>query len=205
MASSTPDVKALFNSAPYVSRVPEQEEEDEDNFYAGSTYVNSSSIWNPRSGRGVSLSSNHGLPPPGRVPGTDDAYKRGSDSTLESKMRENLLAASSSARSLTTRAQSLDLTSLSFPSRSTSSSINNSNTVPISETPDRQSSPTDSITNPSPPTSAMIPSFPSVYGPAGGGMVVGSNKPRRPVGMNATGGEVEDMLSKFRLGDSNGR
>jgi len=98
-------------------------------------------------------------------------------------------------RALTTRAQSLDLTSLSL-SRSVSASMSPS--AAISETPDRIDSPTDSGTNPSPPTSAMIPSFPSVYGPSAG---LG-NKPRRPLGVVEPRGGMEDMdgmFAKFTL------
>lgn len=195
MASSTPDVKALFNSPSHVYRVPEQEEPDEDSYYSRSSYATSSSglndYWNPTP-TATRSSLPHGLPPPGRV--IEEPYKRGSDSLLEAKMREKL-AQNTKPRALTTRAQSLDLTSLSL-SRSVSGSMHG--TAAISETPDRVDSPTDSGTNPSPPTSAMIPSFPSVYGPSAG---LG-NKPRRPLGVIEPRGGLEDMdgmFAKFNL------
>lgn len=211
MASSTPDVKALFNSPSHVYRVPEQDEPDEDGYYSRSSYTTSSSglndYWNPTptATRGGGLQ--HGLPPPGRV--IDEPYKRESDSFLESKMREKL-SQSAKPRSLTTRAQSLDLTSLSL-TRSVNSNPNthkNKNasgtTASISESPDRPDSPSDSGTNPSPPTSAMIPSFPSVYGPSAG---LGTNKPSRPLGVveprgGALAEDMDEMFARFSFENS---
>ncbi len=108
---------------------------------------------------------------------TEDALKRGSDSLLEAKLKDQL----NKPRSLTNRAQSLDLTySLS---RITESNLG---MVP----PD---SPTTSTTGGdtggnSSPISVTAPSFPSVYGPPGGGPQTTSLAPGGPsaVGLGAT-------------------
>jgi hypothetical protein len=160
LANSTPDVKALFNSSPsYVYKLPEHDESDDAGFQTPSTYAPGAPLndfWNPpRMVRGLLTSIIYvlliGCVQPIAVGSQHDAFKRGSDSLLEAKIKEHI----SKPRSLTNRAQSLDLTSLSR-----SGPINT-----ISETPDRPLSPTESSGNPSPPPSAMIPSFPSVNGP----------------------------------------
>ena len=81
---------------------------------------------------------------------TQDAIKRGSDSLLEAKLKEQV---TKQPRSLNNRAQSLDLTfSLSRITESGS-------TYPPPE------SPTSGTGDNSSPNSATAPSFPSVYGP----------------------------------------
>ena len=80
---------------------------------------------------------------------SDDALKRGSDSLLESKLKESY----SKPRSLTNRAQSLDLTMSLTRINEASSRLS------------RPESPETSLleTGGSSPTSATAPSFPSVY------------------------------------------
>ena len=85
---------------------------------------------------------------PARTRQGEDALKRGSDSLLEAKLKDHL----SKPRSLTNRAQSLDLTmSLSRITETTRLS--------------RPESPETSLTETggSSPTSITAPSFPSVY------------------------------------------
>jgi hypothetical protein len=105
----------------------------------------------------------------------EDSVKRGSDSLLESKLKERITKPRSlqnryvcacktfvrTRRVLTPmqRAQSLDLTSLTSVARQASSIHTINETI-------RSVSPTDYSTTPSSPTSATIPSFPSVNGPA---------------------------------------
>ena len=97
----------------------------------------------------------------------EDAIKRGSDSLLESKLKDQL----SKPRSLTNRAQSLDLTfSLSRISEAPRSGLS------------RPESPETSLGGTgtggtSSPSSATAPLFPSVYGPPAGsrGQVVGGS------------------------------
>lgn len=86
-----------------------------------------------------------------RARNTEDALKRGSDSLLEAKLKEQI----SKPRSLQNRAQSLDLTfSLS---RITESSSHVSPESPTTSTGDTGGD--------SSPASATAPLFPSVYGP----------------------------------------
>lgn len=102
--------------------------------------------------------------------------KRGSDSLLESKLKERITKprslqnryvvkcmrfAGAGLLTLIHRAQSLDLTSLTSVARQASSIHTINETI-------RSGSPTDYSTTPSSPTSATIPSFPSVNGPAMG-------------------------------------
>lgn len=144
LASSSPDVKALFNNSPsYIYHVEEEEDlEPHGNYISGP----STDYWTP-------------LPPigsgvPSRTRHADDALKRGSDSLLESKLKDSL----SKPRSLTNRAQSLDLTfSLSRITEAARAGSGLS----------RPDSPENSTgeTGGSSPTSATAPSFPSVYGP----------------------------------------
>ncbi|CAL1696508.1 unnamed protein product [Somion occarium] len=139
LASSSPDVKALFNNSPsYIYHVEEEEDYE-------STYVPSSSsdYWTPLPPIGSGI--------PARSRQSDDNLKRGSDSLLEAKLKDSL----SKPRSLTNRAQSLDLTfSLS---RITEAAGTRSGLS-------RPESPANSVgeTGNSSPTA---PSFPSVYGP----------------------------------------
>ncbi|KAF5355949.1 hypothetical protein D9756_004263 [Leucocoprinus leucothites] len=149
LANSSPDVKALFNSpaGPYIF----DDHDPQESSYLGSGRSGSSiDYWTPSTPMAPIGS---GLP--GRTRHTaEDALKRGSDSLLEAKLKDQL----HKPRSLTNRAQSLDLTySLSKITES------NSGVLP----PD---SPTTSITGGDTggdisPISGTAPSFPSVYGP----------------------------------------
>ncbi|KAH8835377.1 cytoplasmic protein [Flagelloscypha sp. PMI_526] len=89
MASSSPDVKALFNNPAYIQQLEEQDPQV--SFSADSDY------WP--------------LPPIGTMPTVaaerEDSLKRGSDSLLEAKLKEQFL---NKPRSMGNRAQSLDLT-----------------------------------------------------------------------------------------------
>ncbi|KAE9410816.1 hypothetical protein BT96DRAFT_912263 [Gymnopus androsaceus JB14] len=118
LASSSPDVKALFNAPAYIYNLEEQDD-SQTSYMANS----SQEYWSPLPPIGSGI--------PSRTRHTEDAIKRGSDSLLEAKLKEQI----SKPRSLTNRAQSLDLTySLSR------------------------------ITGVVCPISATAPSFPSVYG-----------------------------------------
>ena len=97
----------------------------------------------------------------------EDALKRGSDSLLEAKLKDQL----TKPRSLTNRAQSLDLTF----------SLSRISEAPRGSGLSRPESPDTSVTGTgtggtSSPTSATAPLFPSVYGPPGGsrGAVAGA-------------------------------
>lgn len=84
---------------------------------------------------------------------SEDALKRGSDSLLEAKLKEQI----SKPRSLQNRAQSLDLTlSMSRVAADSSSRL------PPPESPTNSTGGTGGTPS---PTSATAPSFPSVYGP----------------------------------------
>lgn len=80
---------------------------------------------------------------------SEDAIKRGSDSLLEAKLREQL----SKPRSMQNRAQSLDLTN-------SLSRITESSSQPMPESPTE----TDFTGASSSPVSGSAPLFPSVYG-----------------------------------------
>ncbi|KAH8120635.1 cytoplasmic protein [Phellopilus nigrolimitatus] len=140
MASSSPDVKALFDShsnssQPQTSRrLPIQ-----DSVYDSP----STDYWTP-------LPMIGGQPPIGRTRQTEEPFKRGSDSLLQEKIKEKL----NKPRSLQNRAQSLDLTfSLARISEATSALPPDSPTTSI---------PDEDLSR---PASATAPSFPSVYGP----------------------------------------
>ncbi|KLO20412.1 cytoplasmic protein [Schizopora paradoxa] len=145
MASSSPDVKALFNSSSNTTpsttsslyQIEQEDFPDENDSVYDSP---SADYWTP-------LPSINGGNPAARVRHLEDSYKRGSDSLLEAKLKEKF----SKPRSLQNRAQSLDLTySLSK----------------ITEAAHPPDSPTPSIPDdilPSEPPSATQPSFPSVY------------------------------------------
>ena len=194
MASSTPDVKALFNSpsqryrAPE-QRVPEQDELDDASYYSRSSFGSvgaaagaafqkeyaaslsdyssndyasgSSEYWNnstPTNTYGGGLQ--YGLPPPRALANahSDDAYKRGSDSLLEAKMREKLAAqAQQRAAANGARAQSLDLTSLGMTGRGLAPGGGAGATIDEAGI-DGGTEEYDG----SPPMSAMMPSFPSL-------------------------------------------
>ncbi|KII93438.1 hypothetical protein PLICRDRAFT_99898 [Plicaturopsis crispa FD-325 SS-3] len=139
LANSSPDVKALFNSPSYIYDL-EEHDATPPNYIAGPSL----DYWTPLPpiGSGMPNRHRHG----------EGALKRGSDSLLEAKIKEQI----SKPRSLQNRAQSLDLTS------SLSRITESSSRLPPPE------SPTNSIGESggnSSPTSATAPSFPSVYGP----------------------------------------
>lgn len=99
---------------------------------------------------------------PSRARQTEEAIKRGSDSLLEAKLKEQF----SKPRSLTNRAQSLDLTySLSR--------ITESSGLPPPESPTNSGNDTGGNSS---PISATAPSFPSVYG--GRPAVIGTSAQR---------------------------
>ncbi|KAI0670118.1 cytoplasmic protein [Trametes maxima] len=155
MASSSPDVKALFNNSPsYIYHLEEEDDYDVQSNYAPGT---SSEYWPPMAPIGTGM--HH------RTLTAEDAIKRGSDSLLESKLKDQL----TKPRSLTNRAQSLDLTF----------SLSRINEAPRSGL-SRPESPETSLGGTgtggtSSPSSATAPLFPSVYGPPAGsrGAVVG--------------------------------
>ncbi|KAF9456146.1 cytoplasmic protein [Collybia nuda] len=138
MANSSPDVKALFNSPSYIYNL--EEHEDPETYLPGPTAEH----WTPLPPIGSGI--------PHRTRHSEDAIKRGSDSLLESKLKEQI----SKPRSLQNRAQSLDLTfSLSRITESSSR-------FPPPESPTTSTGDTGGNSS---PASATAPSFPSVYGP----------------------------------------
>ncbi|OSD06003.1 cytoplasmic protein [Trametes coccinea BRFM310] len=158
LASSSPDVKALFNNSPsYIYHLEEEDDYDvQSNYAPGSS---SNEYWPPMAPIGTGM--HH------RTLTAEDAIKRGSDSLLESKLKDQL----TKPRSLTNRAQSLDLTfSLSRISEAPRSGLS------------RPESPETSLGGTgtggtSSPSSATAPLFPSVYGPPAGarGQVIGNS------------------------------
>ncbi|KAJ3736962.1 cytoplasmic protein [Lentinula guzmanii] len=149
LASSSPDVKALFNAPAYIYNLEEQDDSQ-------LPYMASSSqdYWTPMPPIGS------GIPTSARQ--TEDALKRGSDSLLEAKLREQI----SKPRSLTNRAQSLDLTySLSR--------ITETSGLPPPDSPSNSGNETGGNSS---PISATAPSFPSVYG--GRPAVIGTSAQR---------------------------
>ncbi|EJD04379.1 cytoplasmic protein [Fomitiporia mediterranea MF3/22] len=156
MASSSPDVKALFDSHSrgHVHSHSAQQPptflyniEQEDNTETDSVYDSpSADYWTPLPIIGAQQ-------PLVRTHQSEESLKRGSDSLLQEKIKDKL----NKPRSMQNRAQSLDLTySLAR--------ITEAGTV-------MPESPTTSIPDEdtSRPTSATVPSFPSVYGPPGSG------------------------------------
>jgi hypothetical protein len=180
MASSSPDVKALFNGAPsYIypklEQPLEQAEDDgsefnysEDPVYAGDPVEDH---WTPGPLppivsiiQKLVLTSETELPLQGsgyhhRSRHSEDVAKRGSDSLLDAKLRDQL----THARSMSDRARSLDLTSLSRITESSSTTF-----MPESPTEEEYVA-TDG------PAGATL-SFPSVYGPPARGS--GSGTPQ---------------------------
>lgn len=167
LASSSPDVKALFNSPSYIYNL-ETHDDSQASYMSGS----SQDYWTPlapivspqhavRTCQQANIFQGSGLT--NRTRHTDDALKRGSDSLLEAKLKEQI----SKPRSLNNRAQSLDLTySLSRITESPSY-------LPPPESPTNSTGDTGGDSS---PTSASAPSFPSVYGSRG--TVVGSSAQR---------------------------
>ncbi|KAI0651635.1 cytoplasmic protein [Trametes meyenii] len=169
MASSSPDVKALFNNSPsYIYHLEEEDDYDVQSNYAPGT---SNEYWPPMAPIGTGM--HH------RTLTAEDAIKRGSDSLLESKLKDQL----TKPRSLTNRAQSLDLTF----------SLSRINEAPRSGL-SRPESPETSLGGTgtggtSSPSSATAPLFPSVYGPPAGsrGAVIGGPGPALGPGTHAMG------------------
>lgn len=150
MASSTPDVKALFNGTPsYIyNKLEEPVEAVEELDSPAYGADEADGHWTP-------------LPPPPIGSGylhhrsrhSEDAIKRGSDSLLESKLRDTL----SHPRSISNRAQSLDLThSLS---RITEGSAAARSASGGSDSPTE----TEFTATSNSPSSGTTPLFPSVY------------------------------------------
>ncbi|KAF5377605.1 hypothetical protein D9615_005198 [Tricholomella constricta] len=140
MANSSPDVKALFNSPSYIYNL--EEHDDPESSYIPPGPGLGSEYWTPLQPIGSGI--------PHRTRHSEDAIKRGSDSLLEAKLKEQI----SKPRSLQNRAQSLDLTfSLSRITESGSR-------LPPPESPTTSTGDTGGNSS---PTSATAPSFPSVY------------------------------------------
>lgn len=168
MANSSPDVKALFNAPAYIYDL-EEHEDSQSTYGPPGTGLD---CWTPLPPIGTGMTT--------RPRNTEDALKRGSDSLLESKIKEQI----NKPRSLQNRAQSLDLT------YSLSRITEASNRLPQPE------SPTTSIGGgtggDSSPTSATAPSFPSVYGPRSSA-VIGSSSQRAAMRSDA---DVVDEVSR---------
>lgn len=168
LANSSPDVKALFNNSPsYIYHLEEaQESLDSQPSYAPAPV---SDYWAPqppigRHGRFLSMSHANDDPTlaniPGRIRGDNGL---GTDPLTEPKFKDH----AGKPRSLTNRAQSLDLT------LSLSRIAEGSSRYPPPE------SPTNSIGDTGPsssPTSATAPSFPNVY--ASGRPPIGPGTPQ---------------------------
>ncbi|EKM83401.1 hypothetical protein AGABI1DRAFT_65960 [Agaricus bisporus var. burnettii JB137-S8] len=149
LANSSPDVKALFNS-PAGSYLYEDHDPSEQSYLPqGPSGGAPMEYWTQPTqmapiGSGI----------PGRTRHTEDAVKRGSDPLLEAKFKDQF----NKPRSLTNRAQSLDLTySLSKITESSSGMI-------PPDSPTTSTAGGDTGENSS-PISGTAPSFPSVYGP----------------------------------------
>ncbi|KAF9560214.1 cytoplasmic protein [Agrocybe pediades] len=143
LANSSPDVKALFNSPAYIYNMESQE--DADTNYIPGAPVPGVDYWTPMAPIGTGM--------PHRSRHSQDAIKRGSDSLLEAKLKDQL---TKQPRSLNNRAQSLDLTySLSKIAESASN-------YAVPESPTTSTGGTGGNSSPS---SVTAPSFPSVYGP----------------------------------------
>ncbi|KAF9243803.1 cytoplasmic protein [Melanogaster broomeanus] len=171
----SPDVKALFNAPAYIYDLEEQED--------------SQSAYGPP---GTGLDYWTPLPPIGsgmasRTRNTEDALKRGSDSLLASKIKEQI----SKPRSLQNRAQSLDLT------YSLSRITEGSSRLPPPESPTTSTG--GGTGGNSSPTSATAPSFPSVYGPRSSA-VIGSSAQRSARVMDEEAvDEVSRVMSNLGL------
>jgi hypothetical protein len=172
MANSSPDVKALFNAPAYIYDL----EEHEDSQSAYGPPGTGLDCWTPLPPIGTGMAT--------RPRNTEDALKRGSDSLLESKIKEQI----SKPRSLQNRAQSLDLT------YSLSRITEASNRLPQPESPTASTAGGDSS-----PTSATAPSFPSVYGPRSSA-VIGSSSQRAAMRSDAdVVEEVSRVMSNLGL------
>ncbi|KAH7921146.1 cytoplasmic protein [Leucogyrophana mollusca] len=174
LANSSPDVKALFNSPAYIYDLEEQE--DSQSAYgpsAGHDY------WTPLPPIGSGIAA--------RTRNTEDALKRGSDSLLESKLKEQI----SKPRSLQNRAQSLDLT------YSLSRITEASSRLPPPESPTTSTG--GGTGGNSSPTSATAPSFPSVYGPRSSAVIGSSSQRATRTRDEEVGDEVSRVMSNLGL------
>ncbi|KAF8523068.1 cytoplasmic protein [Hysterangium stoloniferum] len=179
LATSTPDVKALFHNSPqYVYKLPEHEEQDEVRAGYGGEYWPSLGPPPMRTGHGV---------PVHRSRHREDPVKRGSDSLLEAKIKEQI----SKPRSLTNRAQSLDLT-FSFSRISDQTSR-----LPPPPSPTGSTTDTGATSS---PTSGSAPSFPSVYGPPSSlNPVIGAHRHSQPPAEISSTDEVTRVINNLRL------
>lgn len=178
LANSSPDVKALFNSPAYVYNL---DDSADSSYMAGAL----SDYWTPLAPIVcISVASWHlvvdckqGSGIPSRTKQADDSLKRGSDSLLEAKLKEQI----KKPLSLTNRAQSLDLTK-SF-SRFTGDS--SSSFAP----PESPTTSTGDTGGNSSPTSV---SFPCVYDPtmSSGTAVIGSSS---QLGNAADVGDIDEV------------
>lgn len=184
MANSSPDVKALFNAPAYIYDL----EEHEDSQSAYGPPGTGLDYWTPLppivsppiSDSKPLMTQTQGTGMTTRQRNTEDALKRGSDSLLESKIKEQI----SKPRSLQNRAQSLDLT------YSLSRITEASNRLPQPESPTTSTG--GGTGGDSSPTSATAPSFPSVYGPRSSA-VIGSSSQRAAMRSDA---DVVDEVSR---------
>ncbi|KAJ7042482.1 cytoplasmic protein [Mycena alexandri] len=170
MANSSPDVKALFNSPAYIYNLEEHGDPQ-------APYMQGSSLdyWTPLPPIGSGI--------PHRTRHSEDAIKRGSDSLLESKLKDQI----SKPRSLQNRAQSLDLT------YSLSRITESSSRLPP---PDSPTTSTGEAGDNSNPASATAPSFPSVYGTSiSRSAVIGTAIQRPDLGVE----EVSRVISNLGL------
>ncbi|RDB29615.1 Meiotically up-regulated gene 60 protein [Hypsizygus marmoreus] len=177
LANSSPDVKALFNSPSYIYNL-EEHEDPEVNYLPPGPAIE---YWTPLQPIGSGI--------PHRTRHSEDAIKRGSDSLLEAKIKEQI----SKPRSLQNRAQSLDLTfSLSRITESASK-------FPPPESPTTSTGDTGGNSS---PTSATAPSFPSVYGPpmSARSAVIGSSNQRSDRALDEEAiNEVSRVISNLGL------
>ncbi|KAJ3508062.1 hypothetical protein NLJ89_g5961 [Agrocybe chaxingu] len=179
LANSSPDVKALFNSPAYIYNLENQEDVETNFIPAPSQGLD---YWTPLAPIGSGLAH--------RTRHSQDAIKRGSDSLLEAKLKDQI----NKPRSLNNRAQSLDLTySLSRISEAGSGYV-----IP----PDSPTTSTGDTGGNSSPNSATAPSFPTVYGPplsarSSGifGQSAATQMPSRPAGA-AHDDEAVDEVSR---------
>ncbi|KIK97654.1 hypothetical protein PAXRUDRAFT_824705 [Paxillus rubicundulus Ve08.2h10] len=175
LANSSPDVKALFNAPAYIYDL--EEHEDSQSAYGPSG--SGLDYWTPLPPIGSGIAS--------RTRNTEDALKRGSDSLLASKIKEQI----SKPRSLQNRAQSLDLT------YSLSRITEGSSRLPPPESPTTSTG--GGTGGNSSPTSPTAPSFPSVYGPRSSA-VIGSSAQRSARVMDEEAvDEVSRVMSNLGL------
>ncbi|TFK76876.1 cytoplasmic protein [Pluteus cervinus] len=177
MANSSPDVKALFNSPAYIYNL---DDDDHEHYIPGPAM----DYWGTPSGNGGAPLPPIGSGIPHRTRHSEDAIKRGSDSLLEAKLKEQI----TKPRTLQNRAQSLDLTySLSRITESSRFAPPESPTTSTGDTGGNSS-----------PTSATGPSFPSVYGPPTTSRSGVAQRPNRVLDEEAVE-EVSRVISNLGL------